>query len=41
MPPQGMPYMVEIEVVVELSLLVWVGGGEKNEINALLNSVVV
>ena len=36
---------VEIEDIVELSLLVlvgWlVGGGEKNEINAILNSVVV
>ena len=36
---------VEIEVTVELSLLFlvgeWVGGGEKNEINAILNSVVV
>ena len=32
---------VEIEVSVELSLLVLVAGGEKNEINAILNSVVV
>ena len=32
---------VEIEVIVELSLLVLVGGWEKNEINAILNSVVV
>ena len=35
---------VEIEDIVELSLLVLVGGsvgGEKNEINAILNSVVV
>ena len=36
---------VEIEVIVELSLLVLVvgraGGWEKNKINAILNSVVV
>ena len=32
---------VEIEDIVELSLLVLVAGGEKNEINAILNSVVV
>ena len=33
---------VEIEVAVDLSLLFLVGGGgEKNEINAILNSVVV
>ena len=33
---------VEIEVIIELSLLFLVGGGgEKNEINAILNSVVV
>ena len=35
---------VEIEVIVELLLLVlvgWVGGWRKNEINAILNSVVV
>ena len=36
---------VEIEVIVELSLLFlvggWVDGAEKNEINAILNSVVV
>ena len=36
---------VEIEVIVELSLLVLVagraGGREKNKINAILNSVVV
>ena len=32
---------VEIEVIDELSLLVRVGGVEKNKINAILNSVVV
>ena len=32
---------VEIEVTDELSLLVRVGGVEKNKINAILNSVVV
>ena len=34
---------VEIEVIIELSLLFLVGGGggEKNEINAILNSDVV
>ena len=32
---------VEIEVIDELSLLVRVGGVEKNKINALLNSVEV
>ena len=36
---------VEIEVAVELSLLFlvsgWVGGVEKNKINAILNSVEV
>ena len=32
---------VEIEVIVELSLFVRVGGVEKDIINAILNSVVV